>query len=175
MRKTISTKVVYENKYFRVSEDRFIHPHDEEEGSYAYVEKSTAVVVVALDEADRIFFVKQYRYTVDAESVELPIGKVEGNEPPLEGAKRELLEETGLSASSWNLLGVLWEVPGWSSSSAYVYLARGLSRSSRRLEHTERDMTDTTISLAEVRGMIAAGEIRDCLTISSLCLHMMQG
>lgn len=87
-----------------------------------------AVVIVALDEVDRVVLVRQYRHPLRRFLTELPAGLLDvDGEPPLEAARRELAEEAGLVAAEWHTLADLANSPGISSQTVRVFLARGLS------------------------------------------------
>lgn len=86
-----------------------------------------AVAVLALDEKGQVLLVRQEREGAGRALWEIPAGVLERGERPLEAAKRELLEETGLSARSWRYLGTMYSTPGYSTERVYVFLASGLS------------------------------------------------
>jgi ADP-ribose pyrophosphatase len=168
-RLTISTETVYGNGRFSVRDDTFLHPFDNAPARYTYVEKEPAVVIAALD-TERVVMVEQYRYTVGSRTLEVPIGAIHPGEVPLEAAKRELREEAGLEADSWKDLGQLWEVPGWSSSRAFVFLAREFTFLGQRLDDSERDLRVLWKTRTDAREMIRMGVISDALTICALSL-----
>jgi 8-oxo-dGTP pyrophosphatase MutT (NUDIX family) len=85
---------------------------------------------------------------------------------PLELAKRELLEETGLTAGSWQLLGEIYCVPGFSSQGGHVYLATELVRGEFDREHEEQDMRLAWFSREDVEKMLRGGTIRDAQTVA---------
>jgi ADP-ribose pyrophosphatase len=83
--------------------------------------------VVALDGEDRVCLLRQYRYVGGGWLWELPAGKLEPNEPPQETARRELIEEAGISAARWQSLGSVLSSPGIFSEVLYLFLARDLT------------------------------------------------
>lgn len=83
--------------------------------------------VVALNEADEICLLRQYRYAAGGWLWELPAGKIDHREPPLETARRELAEEAGVQAREWTFLGEMVSSPGVFTEVVHLYLAQGLS------------------------------------------------
>ncbi|WP_278255699.1 NUDIX hydrolase [Nocardioides convexus] len=122
-----STRTAYENPWIRVREDEVVRP-DGSEGIYGVVEvRHPAVFVVPLTEDDEVVLVEVDRYTTgDRSSLEVPAGGTEGQEP-LEAARRELREETGLAAAHWQEIGRTQALVGVADAPQVVYLARGLS------------------------------------------------
>jgi 8-oxo-dGTP pyrophosphatase MutT (NUDIX family) len=89
------------------------------------VDHPDSVVIVAV-EGDQLFCVRQRRRGPDGPTLELPSGKLEPGESPLEAAKRELAEECGIGADEWHELGGFWAVPAYSTEFVHVYEAREL-------------------------------------------------
>lgn len=94
-------------------------------------------VVVALHEDDEITWLRQYRHAAGGWIHELPAGKIDAGEDPLETARRELAEEAGLEAVYWQSLGAMLPSPGFCTERLHLYLARGLSRVPTRHERAE--------------------------------------
>src|SRR3954447_17495424 len=102
---TRSSTVSFDNGYLRLVDDDVVQP-DGRSGRYAYVQVPWHVVdIVALSQDDCVHLVRQWRYVWQRNSWEIPAGTSEGDEEPLAAAQRELVEETGLHASSWEPLG----------------------------------------------------------------------
>ena len=93
--------------------------------------------VVALDAAERVCLLRQYRYVADGWLWELPAGKLEPHEPPLATAQRELVEEAGVSARDWHGLGVCLSSPGVFSERLHLFLARDLAPANQAHERAE--------------------------------------
>ena len=93
-----------------------------------YLSHRGAVAIVALDEDDRVLLIRQYRHPIRAREWELPAGILDAaDEDPIAAARRELLEETGLAAATWELLLDFFPTPGGSNEAIRVFLARGLA------------------------------------------------
>jgi 8-oxo-dGTP pyrophosphatase MutT (NUDIX family) len=98
---TLATRIVYANSWLRLREDTVIRP-DGREGIYGVVEMPASVGIVALNDADEVALVTQWRYALGRMSTEIPTGGSEPSDPDvLAAAGRELREETGLTARSW--------------------------------------------------------------------------
>lgn len=109
------------------------------------VEHPGAVVVLAVDDDERVLVLRQYRHAAGMRFVELPAGLLDKpGEDPLEAARRELLEEGGIEAGEWTHLNGIHNSPGFSSERIDIYLARGLRTADRgdfEAEHEEADMS----------------------------------
>lgn len=165
--KTLSSRVVYENAWLKVREDRVIRP-DGNEGIYGVVDTNIATGVVALTAHDEVILVGQWRYAFDAYSWEIPEGGVEPGEPPLEAARRELEEEAGVVAEHWQQLGPEFHLSNSISSEVgYVYLARGLTETALNPDPTEQ-LAVKRVPFAEALAMVDRGDIKDAVTVIAL-------
>lgn len=128
-----------------------------------------AVAVVALDEADRVRMIRQYRHPVGRLLWEIPAGlrDVDG-EPLLENAKRELAEETGYAAREWHVLTDFYTSPGITSERIRVYLARGLHEAPDNgfvREGEEKFLEYDWVSLDEALGLVQTGKLHNSATV----------
>jgi 8-oxo-dGTP pyrophosphatase MutT (NUDIX family) len=156
-------RTVYDNAWIRVHHDDVIRP-DGTPGIYGVVEfRNIAVAVVALDAAGRVLLVGQFRYTLDAYSWELPEGGVPHDEQPLEGAKRELAEETGYRADTWRELVRLATSNSVTDETGVIYEARGLTPGTAHPDATE-ELATRWVGLDEAVGMVDRGEITDAMS-----------
>lgn len=170
----LSAKEIYENKWIRVTEYDVINPSGGP-GIYGKVHfKNLATGIVALDKHGYTYLVGQYRFTLDAYSWEIPEGGGDPSVDPLESAKRELLEETGLLAQKWTPLGKYHLSNSVTDEVGYLYLAEELEQHEAMPEETE-DLKVRRLPLEEALDMIEKGEITDTLSVIGLMRAKMRG
>jgi len=128
-----------------------------------------AAAIVAMKDDSNLIMIEQYRHALGETIWEVPAGTLHKNEDPLDCARRELEEETGFTASSWDKLGVITPLPAYSDETIHVYLASDLSPSQQNLDDDEILQVRET-SLPAAIDMIKEGKIKDGKTISSLFL-----
>jgi 8-oxo-dGTP pyrophosphatase MutT (NUDIX family) len=159
--------VGYQNPWLTIWHDDVTRP-DGEPGIYGVVHfANSAVAVVAIDDRDRVALVGQHRYPSDQWSWEVPEGGSPLAEDPLEGARRELLEETGLTAATWREIG-RWELSNSVTDEAAVaYLATDLRQGQAQPEGSE-DLEFKWLPFDEVLEMVRRGDITDALSVLPL-------
>lgn len=163
----LDQRVVYDNPWISVTHENVLTPAGTA-GIYGVVHfKSRAVGVVPLDADGYVWLVKQFRYTLNQYSIEIPEGGSPLAEDMLETARRELREETGLSASRWTHLLDLHTSNSVTDESGAIYLAQGLTQGDMNLEVTE-DIEVLRVPLAEAIEWIFAGKITDSLSVMGL-------
>jgi 8-oxo-dGTP pyrophosphatase MutT (NUDIX family) len=169
----LSTRQVYQNPWMVVREDG-IRRADGTEGIFGVIDKPDYALVVPAD-GDRLHLVEQFRYPLGQRRWEFPQGTApnRADAEPLELARRELREETGLRAGRMTPLGVLDVAPGMSSQRGRVYLATELVEGAPEREHTEQDMRTAWFHRDEVTAMVRDGAITDAQSIAALALLML--
>ena len=164
---TLSSKIVYDNPWIRVEEHRVINPSGGENLYGKVCFKNRAVAILALDEHDQLFLVGQHRYTLDEYSWELPMGGSPLEECPLDSAQRELKEETGLTAGSWEELMSLHTSNSITDEAGVVYVARELTQGSPQFEETE-DLTIRALPFPQALDWVLQGRITDAVSVAGI-------
>lgn len=167
--KKISSAQKYRNKWLRVREDKVIRP-DGTKGIYGVVETSGSSAIVALTKKNEIYLIKQWRYPLNRLSIELPWGGQKKGESGLQCAKRELKEETGLTAKKWNVLTRSSVCPGIVNEEAYIYLAQDLIQGKRHYYPEEGDQVVIKIPFSKAHQWIMKKRIHDAVTIAGVLL-----
>jgi len=157
----------YDNKWITLTHYTVLNPSGGQ-GIYGKVHfKNLAIGVVPLDEDLNIHLVGQYRFTIDKYSWELPEGGGPFGEDPLDAAKRELEEETGLRATEWSELLRMHLSNSVSDEYSIIYLARGLAQHTPMPEETEQ-IAVKKVSFNEAFRMVEENLITDAMTIAAL-------
>ncbi len=165
--KKLSSRVAYENDWMQVLEDDVVNPGGGR-NLYGHVHfKNVAVAILALDEADNTWLVGQSRYTLGEFSWELPMGGAPLDEPPLDAAKRELAEETGLRAARWEEIMHLHTSNSITDERGVAFVATDLSFGETQFEETE-DLQIRRLPFDEAVAMVMDGRITDAISAATL-------
>jgi 8-oxo-dGTP pyrophosphatase MutT (NUDIX family) len=168
--KTLSSKEIYDNKWIRVEEHAVINPAGGN-GIYGKVHfKNRAIGIVAVDGHNNTWLVGQHRYTLNEWSWEIPEGGGPLAVDVLESAQRELKEETGLTASRWQLLTRFHTSNSVTDEEGFIFLAEDLTEGSSELEETEADLKVKKLPLTEALQMVLRSEITDSLSVAGILL-----
>ena len=166
---TLSSAVSYENPWLSIRHEEVLTPAGTP-GIYGVVSfKNKAVGVIPLDDAGNTWLVGQHRYPLDEYSWEIPEGGCPLGTDPLESAKRELKEETGLEADRWTKIARIHTSNSATDEEGFLYVAEGLTEGDHEPEDTE-DLRIWKLPLAEAVDMVMSSRITDALSVSGLLM-----
>lgn len=175
--KVTSEQTIYNNKWINLTEYQVINPSGNP-GIYGKVHfKNFAIAVIPLDDELNTYLVGQFRFALDEYSWEVPEGGGPLGIDPLESAKRELLEETGLKANSWSEIQRMHLSNSVSDELSIIYLARGLEQYEPEPEDTEQ-LVVHKLPFDEAYTMVCNGEITDSAAVAGILkvkLMMLEG
>jgi len=162
--KITSSKQIYDCGLFRVTEDRAIDPKTGFQIKRSVVRHNGSAVVMPVDAKNRILLVRQYRLPANRYLWELPAGRLDPGETPLQAARRELAEETGYKARQWTKIASFWVSPGYVEERMTIYRASDLK------EGVATPMDDERIEMQwftrkQIADLIAKGGIQDAKTM----------
>ena len=160
------TKKVFDSKWLSLENRSYELPDGSVKNDYLHLNRPDYVLVVILDEQRRLLVERQYRRGVDDIVYELPAGWIEKDESPLDAAKRELLEETGVNGSG-DMCFELYPQPGFSSMKAYVCFLRVENIGATHVDDDEGIET-AWVPLEEVRQMVKESKVKDMGLLSAL-------
>lgn len=167
--KLLSSRTVYRGPAFWVTTDRVLEP-----GGIRVrrdiVHHTGSVVILAVDDSTpkpRVLMERQYRHAANGFLWELPAGRIDAGEKPLPAAQRELLEETGYTASNWRRIFCFYASPGFLAETMSVFLATGL-RAGRAQPEADEIIHKRMVPLPSALRMVLNGTIRDAKSISSI-------
>lgn len=167
--KTIEHNKIFEGRVVNLYKDKIQY----DEGQIEYrevVEHYGGSVALAMPDKNNIMLINQFRHPINKFILELPAGKLNLNEDPLECAKRELKEETGYSAKNWKKIISFYTSPGYSSEMLHIYLATDLTAGEQSLELGEKHIRVLTMNIDEAIKKIKCEEITDGKTVIGILL-----
>lgn len=168
--KQLQTRTVHRGRVINLRVDT-VDFGNGQSGVREVVEHPGGVVLVPVDDQQRILLVRQYRYPIDVTLLELPAGTLERGEDILNTAQRELREETGFSASKLTPRGGFYTVPGFCNEYLHLFFAEGLMPDPLPGDEDENiELVPTPI--AEIPGLIQTGAIRDAKSIAGLAIYL---
>ena len=165
--KTLSSELVYESPWIGITKHNVITPHNTP-GTYSTVHfKNLAIGILPLDKDYNTWIVGQWRYPLQQYSWEIPEGGGHLDVPPIDSAKRELLEETGISANKWTKIQEMHLSNSVSDEFCILYIAQDLSFGESHPDE-EEELEMRKLHFNELYAMVESGEITDSLTITAV-------
>lgn len=160
-------QLVYDNPWINLTEYQVVNPSGNP-GIYGKIHfKNRAIGIIPLDADMNTYLVGQYRFTLNEYSWEIPEGGGPLNEDPLEAAKRELLEETGLIAANWTEIQRLHLSNSVTDELSILYVATSLTQHEAEPEDTEQ-LIVKKVHFEEVYRMVCDGQITDAMTVAAI-------
>ncbi len=164
--KQLTTRLVYDGELLTVREDIVLLP-DGKTARREWIQHPGAVVMIPMLDEQTVLLERQYRYPLQRHFYELPAGKIEPGEDPLETAKRELIEECGYAAASWQHLTTLHPCIGYADERIELYLARELTHVGHA--HDDGEFLEVVpLALSEALEWVKSGRITDVKAIVGL-------
>lgn len=161
---TVSTEAVYQGVFLQIRRDQARLP-DGSLHTREWVVHPGASAILAVAEDGQILMERQWRYPMGREYLEIPAGKIDAGESPLQTAQRELLEETGMRAEHWEPLTVIHPAIGFSNEVIHIFLARGLSGSSEHAVLDQGEQIETLwMPLEALMARVRSGQLPDVKT-----------
>ena len=164
--KTLNEKEIFDGKIIRVHLDD-VELSDGTKTFREVVEHSGGVCVAALTDKDELLMVRQYRYPFHRELLEVPAGKLEKGEDPLEAGKRELEEECGVVSDEVISLGEIYPTVAYCSEIIRMFAAKGLHKTQQHLDEGEF-LGVEKVKFSDALSMVMNGKIRDAKTVSAI-------
>jgi ADP-ribose pyrophosphatase len=168
--KTIESQQLFCGNFIKVMRDTIELPNGKS-ATREYITHSGATCIIALTNNNDIILEYQYRHPVGKIMLELPAGKLEAQESPLDCAKRELKEETGYTANNWIALGTCLPCIGYSTEKIIYFLATELTKGDPNPDDGEF-LETISMPLKEFMDMIYNGDISDSKTLSGMMLYL---
>ena len=162
----LSEEEIFQGRVIRVTRDT-VQLENGHTSTREVVHHNGGAAVAALNEKGEIYLVRQYRYALGKELIEIPAGKLEKGEDPFEAAKRELAEECGLKAERYTDLGEFYPTVGYCSEIIYTWMATGLTPCAMHLDEDEF-LTPEKLPFAEAVAMVLDGRIKDGKTVAAI-------
>ena len=159
----IDGELVYDGHFLKVQRDTIELPNGKQTGR-EYILHPGAVVILPLFDDGTVLLERQFRYPMHQVFIEFPAGKIDAGEDTLACAKRELVEETGYTATDWQFVSTIHNAIAYSDEHLELYLARGLTKGEQQLDDGEF-LEVFTATIDELLQWVREGKVTDVKTI----------
>lgn len=159
----IDSRLAYDGEFLKVQQDTVRLP-DGKTTSREYIKHPGAVVIIPVLDDGRILLERQFRYPGNQVFIEFPAGKIDPEEASLDCAKRELMEETGYTASEWKFVCTIHNAIAYSDEHLDIFLARGLTAGQNKLDEGEF-LETMPATVHEMLEWVRSGKITDVKTV----------
>lgn len=163
---TVESNLVYEGGIINLRVDK-LKLGDGKLAIREVVEHNGGVVIACMPREGHVVIIRQYRYSIDGDLLELPAGRIERGENPLPAAQRELTEETGYRAKHWKELSQMYTAPGFCNEILYLYLATDVEFVGKSLDEDEETEV-IELSIDDAWKLVLNGAVRDAKTAAGL-------
>lgn len=168
-----SSRTIFTGHVIKLNVERVTLPNGNET-ELEIIHHPGGIAIIAIDAGKRICLLRQFRHAAGEWIWEIPAGKIEPKEDKLATAKRELLEEAGVTASTWHALGKTISSPGVFTEIIYLFSASDITFG--QIEHEPEECIEIHwFTMDEIRNMIKAGEIYDAKTVVAMHLFSLKG
>jgi len=167
--KVLKSEFVAELKIFQARFDYLLNPHTNKEIKVTVLEANDAANVVSITPEKKVLMVRQFRFGSQDFSLEIPGGFIENNESPLEGVKRELIEETGYTSDNWKPIGTIYSNPVYQNAKIHHFVATDVRKTDETHFDREEHIEVEYLSPTEIIQAVKSNQITHPHTISALC------
>ncbi|KAF5432448.1 ADP-ribose pyrophosphatase [Candidatus Methanophagaceae archaeon] len=168
--RTVESKQIYEGRRVKLHVDRVVLTGGRET-TREVVDHPDCVAIIAVDAENNVMLVRQFRYALARELLEIPAGVIEPGEEPIHSAFRELEEETGYTAAKMERLGGFYSSPGCFTEYLHLFLATELEPGNKTVQEDEI-IEVVPVPLEQVHNLITSGELQDAKSIAGLLLAL---
>lgn len=174
--KQLARNTVLDTKHLKVHVDKVELPGGKTIDDYSVVSFNHPVIIVATDRENNLITIKEYRYALDRVMLTLPAGCIDGDEDPLQTAKRELLEETGYESEEFEYIGKLYEYPTKADHATHIVRVKNAVASGRVAhEATEQIISVDLIPVPSLAKAIKEQQFQTAVVMSAIIIAMPQG
>ena len=170
--RTVTSRFVYTGQIVKLRID-IVEMANRRRATREVVEHADCIAVVAVDEQGNILLVKQYRYAIGKELLEIPAGGIDTGEDAVAAVRREMGEETGFSPRTVKKMGGFYSSPGFCTEYMHLFLATDLEPKHLEAEDTE-GITVIRVKPEDIEGLISSGAICDAKSVAGLSLYLKQ-